>query len=327
MVKKVKKVTKKNRKDAEKTAAKPSENVSQVLDAVLGTSAGTGAVGAAAGINGSNASQLQQTSISFEKKEVGMKQRKTKKKEIKGKDKEEKKEKKAKANVAKKSKVKVTLEAKGLSDDDEEADAPRFTESAAGSLAETELSLKEDRDRTWKLLGEVLENENAAEEDDDDFNEEKLMAGGGRVGRKVDAVETRKVFVGGLPWKKTPEMVQEFFEEYGEIDSFNMPENKQSGKPMGVAFIIYASRESAEKALAMNGKTYGGQKLRVSIANAEARGKSWAPPKPQNGSLQASDPATLARKERQGWHQNKDKKEKQKGKKTMKNKTKKGKVE
>merc|ERR1712062_44928 len=94
------------------------------------------------------------------------------------------------------------------------------------------------------------------------------------VRKKKEDKQKRKVFIGGLPFKSDPDIVEEDFELCGEIDSFNMPCHKQTGKPLGIAFIIYASHEGAEKAIMIyNGKTYHGQKLRVSIADPEATGK------------------------------------------------------
>lgn len=84
---------------------------------------------------------------------------------------------------------------------------------------ETEQSLKADKDRTMSLLGEVLEKAVQHEAPSED---ELLPA----AKQPKDAAQSRKVFVGGLPWKATPEAVEDFFAKYGEIDSFNMPNHK-----------------------------------------------------------------------------------------------------
>jgi len=133
-------------------------------------------------------------------------------------------------------------------------------------VVETEQSLKADKDRTMSLLGEVLEKAVQHEAPSED---ELLPA----AKQPKDAAQSRKVFVGGLPWKATPEAVEDFFAKYGEIDSFNMPNHKVTGKPMGVAFIVFARKDAVERALAFDGKTYGGKKLRVKVADPNAKGK------------------------------------------------------
>ncbi|CAE8603923.1 unnamed protein product, partial [Polarella glacialis] len=147
----------------------------------------------------------------------------------------------------------------------------------AGEKVETEQSLKEDAERTLRLLGQVLEQTDAVE---DELSEEETKPKDHKERRKALAPESRKIFVGGLPWKVDAETAQEYFEQFGDIDSFNMPTNKQTGKPMGIAFIVYSSADSLEKAVAIDGKNYRGQKLRVRVADPDAMGKD-APGKPK----------------------------------------------
>eukprot|EP00931_Biecheleriopsis_adriatica_P033103 TRINITY_DN19234_c0_g1_i2.p2 TRINITY_DN19234_c0_g1~~TRINITY_DN19234_c0_g1_i2.p2 ORF type:complete len:175 (-),score=47.62 TRINITY_DN19234_c0_g1_i2:39-563(-) len=126
---------------------------------------------------------------------------------------------------------------------------------------ETEQSIRLDRERTLRLLGAVLSQE---AEPDELSEDEKLQP---RSKRTTYGPEARKIFIGNLPWKAQAEEVQAYFEECGDIDSFNMPSHKQTGKPMGIAIIVYASRDSAERALAYNERTFCGRKLRVNFAD------------------------------------------------------------
>jgi len=50
-----------------------------------------------------------------------------------------------------------------------------------------------------------------------------------------------------------------------------MPLHRKTGEPMGIAFIVYTLQESVDRALTYNGKTYGGQKLRINRADADAK--------------------------------------------------------
>lgn len=136
--------------------------------------------------------------------------------------------------------------------------------AAVEAAAESKEAIKEDTQRALRLMHEVLEHDGPGESGDEEVR---------LVSRKSDGPQHRKVFVGGLPWKAGADAVEEFFEKCGEIDSFNMPNDKVTGKPMGIAFVVYARRDSVERALAYDGKTYGGQKLRVKVADPDAKGK------------------------------------------------------
>lgn len=82
------------------------------------------------------------------------------------------------------------------------------------------------------------------------------------AGRKPVKLECLKVFVGGLFWKSDPESVRADFEECGAIESFDMPKNRD-GYPMGIAFILYKTREGLGKALKYDGEDYHGRTIRV----------------------------------------------------------------
>jgi RNA recognition motif-containing protein len=75
-------------------------------------------------------------------------------------------------------------------------------------------------------------------------------------------VEDLTVFVRGLPFKVSEDIVKKDFAECGEILSINMPMN-DDGRPRGIAFIKYASKAGVEGALAFDGTDYGGRYLEV----------------------------------------------------------------
>merc|ERR1711865_1036111 len=70
------------------------------------------------------------------------------------------------------------------------------------------------------------------------------------------------VFVGGLPFSTTEEVLKKDFTECGEIVNFRMPLNDE-GNARGIAFIEYANAEGVEKALKFNETEYGGRWLSV----------------------------------------------------------------
>eukprot|EP00929_Paragymnodinium_shiwhaense_P098306 TRINITY_DN597_c1_g4_i1.p1 TRINITY_DN597_c1_g4~~TRINITY_DN597_c1_g4_i1.p1 ORF type:complete len:551 (-),score=275.61 TRINITY_DN597_c1_g4_i1:267-1832(-) len=71
-----------------------------------------------------------------------------------------------------------------------------------------------------------------------------------------------EVFVGGLPWETTEEVLRKDFAECGEITNFKMPMNDE-GKAKGIAFIEFADAAGVTKALAFDGTEYGGRWLKV----------------------------------------------------------------
>merc|ERR1712039_999667 len=114
-----------------------------------------------------------------------------------------------------------------------------------------------------KILSKTDDN---SEFSDEDLEEEPKAR---KAAKLADSRQNRKLFVGGLPWKAESEEVRDFFEKCGDIDSFNMPANKNTGKPMGIAFIIFSSRAGLEMALRLDGKNYRGQKLRIKEADPD----------------------------------------------------------
>merc|ERR1711937_433703 len=71
-----------------------------------------------------------------------------------------------------------------------------------------------------------------------------------------------EIFIGGLPFSTTEDVLRKDFAECGEIVAFRMPLNDE-GNARGIAFIEYADNESVEKALKFNGDDYGGRTLSV----------------------------------------------------------------
>eukprot|EP00446_Apocalathium_sp_SHHI-4_P031169 CAMPEP_0177228684 /NCGR_PEP_ID=MMETSP0367-20130122/41285_1 /TAXON_ID=447022 ORGANISM="Scrippsiella hangoei-like, Strain SHHI-4" /NCGR_SAMPLE_ID=MMETSP0367 /ASSEMBLY_ACC=CAM_ASM_000362 /LENGTH=350 /DNA_ID=CAMNT_0018679009 /DNA_START=10 /DNA_END=1062 /DNA_ORIENTATION=+ len=143
---------------------------------------------------------------------------------------------------------------------------------------ETEQTLREDKHRAMRLMGEIL----ASADDDVEISEDDLKP----VARKaVGSIQERKVFVGGLPFRADPDAVEDFFEKFGDIDSFNMPTDKDTGNGKGIAFIVYTQQESVSRAVLFDGQKYNGQKIRVKLADPDAIGKGSNPVANQQNAL------------------------------------------
>jgi len=73
-----------------------------------------------------------------------------------------------------------------------------------------------------------------------------------------------EIFIGGLPFSTTEDVLRKDFEECGTINNFKMPYNDE-GNCRGIAFIEYADKESVEKALKFNDTEYGGRHIQVKM--------------------------------------------------------------
>merc|ERR1711972_171435 len=88
-----------------------------------------------------------------------------------------------------------------------------------------------------------------------------------------------EVFVGGLPFSTTEDVLRKDFSECGEIVALRMPLNDE-GNARGIAFIEYTDNESVEKAIKFNETEYGGRFLSVRKSGdpappkGEGKGKS-----------------------------------------------------
>jgi len=72
--------------------------------------------------------------------------------------------------------------------------------------------------------------------------------------------------VGNLPFKTQAEDLRILFEKYGHIGDIFLPKDRETGRPRGFAFVRYPDKRDAEDALdALNGRTYDGRDMRISI--------------------------------------------------------------
>ena len=86
-----------------------------------------------------------------------------------------------------------------------------------------------------------------------------------------------KLFVGNLSFDTTEPELRAIFEPFEPIVEFVRPNDRETGRPRGFAFITLADSEKGEGAIdALNGTELGGRK--ISINEAEERGHSPGPP-------------------------------------------------
>ncbi|CAG01206.1 unnamed protein product, partial [Tetraodon nigroviridis] len=76
----------------------------------------------------------------------------------------------------------------------------------------------------------------------------------------------KKVFVGGLNPDTSKEVIQEYFEEFGEIENIELPQDPKTEKRRGFVFITYKEEACVKKALENKFHTVGGSKCEIKIA-------------------------------------------------------------
>lgn len=86
-------------------------------------------------------------------------------------------------------------------------------------------------------------------------------------------MKQNKLYVGNFPYTVDENQLRELFSSYGEIEDLALIKDRDTGRPKGFGFITFASQQSAEKALEMDGKDLGGRPLKVNMATEKpARG-------------------------------------------------------
>lgn len=80
----------------------------------------------------------------------------------------------------------------------------------------------------------------------------------------------RSVFVGNIPYEATDEQLKNIFQTAGEVRSFRLVTDRETGKPKGYGFAEYNDKQTAMSAMRnLNGKEIFGRSLRVDHATSE----------------------------------------------------------
>lgn len=92
-----------------------------------------------------------------------------------------------------------------------------------------------------------------------------------------------KLYVGNFPYSVTETELRSLFSTYGQINELAMIMDRETGRPKGFAFITFATQQSAEKALEMNGRDVGGRPLKVNVAMEREGGRGGGGGRPGGG--------------------------------------------
>ena len=84
---------------------------------------------------------------------------------------------------------------------------------------------------------------------------------------------SKRIYVGGLPFKTTEEEMNALFATYGAVSSAKLITDRESGQSRGFGFIEMANDAEAVTAMEkLNGTDFGGRKLTINEARPmEAR--------------------------------------------------------
>ena len=59
---------------------------------------------------------------------------------------------------------------------------------------------------------------------------------------------SKRIFVGGLKSTIDETILQEYFSKYGEIEHIDLPEDKESKRKRGFAYVAFTDSDSVDKA-------------------------------------------------------------------------------
>jgi len=96
--------------------------------------------------------------------------------------------------------------------------------------------------------------------------------GKGDKGGKGERSNENTVFIRGLSFDVEEDTFRKDFEECGEIQRCTLPKG-EDGRPKGIAFVAYATKEGFEAALKFDATEYGGRTIYVSQAGEGGKGK------------------------------------------------------
>ncbi|WP_432735958.1 RNA recognition motif domain-containing protein [Maridesulfovibrio sp. FT414] len=86
----------------------------------------------------------------------------------------------------------------------------------------------------------------------------------------------KNLYVGNLAWSATEQDVRAAFEEFGDVTSVKLVNDRETGRPRGFGFVEMSDNAAAQAAIeAMDGKEFGGRNLKVNEAKPRAERPRW----------------------------------------------------
>jgi RNA recognition motif-containing protein len=77
----------------------------------------------------------------------------------------------------------------------------------------------------------------------------------------------KKLYVGNLPYNTSSSDLEQMFSQYGQVQSAQVIEDRETGRSKGFGFVEMGSDKDAQAAIsALNGQDHGGRPLTVNEA-------------------------------------------------------------
>ena len=109
-----------------------------------------------------------------------------------------------------------------------------------------------------------------------------------------DGYIPRRIFVGGMPFGYTEEMVREYWEYCGPIEALDLMVFPDTGRFKGIAFITFATDEAYQSAIACDGAECDGQILKVQKCKADPKKRKATQSRPEhNTPVQQVEPTSM----------------------------------
>ncbi|NDV28239.1 RNA-binding protein [Desulfovibrio sp. JC010] len=87
---------------------------------------------------------------------------------------------------------------------------------------------------------------------------------------------SKNIYVGNLPWSSSEEDVRAAFEEFGEVISVKLINDRETGRPRGFGFVEMEDNGAIKAIESLDGTDFGGRNLKVNEARPrEERPRRW----------------------------------------------------
>jgi RNA recognition motif-containing protein len=84
------------------------------------------------------------------------------------------------------------------------------------------------------------------------------------------------IYVGNLSYDSTEQGVRDLFQQYGEVSSVKLIEDRDTGRPRGFGFVEMDSDGATQAISALNGTDLDGRSIKVNEAKPrEERPRRW----------------------------------------------------
>lgn len=79
------------------------------------------------------------------------------------------------------------------------------------------------------------------------------------------------IYVGNLPYKISEEEIRQLFEPFGQVESVNIIQDRETGRSKGFGFVEMDSEGATAAITQLDGSEFGGRNLRVNQAKERER--------------------------------------------------------